>query len=349
MDGLSITFYGSDLNTSRESLVAARIIVRNYGKAGIKANDVSPSDPIGFQIKGGHIVEITGFSASTDHLRRLAKPTRSGNRILISPTVIIDPGNTLRFDVLVKKPRSSKISIASLGKIADLKSIKVTDTRDSASRESFIERTYAGGTAVQLARTISYFLLGLSLAAGALFIWSTIESAFEKSREKKRRIISHKLVAENSHRNKTTDALSASIYFIFGIEGLNFVISKMKSLNISSQIGKIESTKINDILGSKEYYPDFSGFNELLDSYVTSPSTIERIERQLNLVDKDQVNVQQAYVASLEAMASLAGAADEKGKLGSSRNLVDRYLSRKIELNVAEHATLARTVIESVI
>lgn len=347
MDGLLITFNGSDLNTSRESLVAARIIIRNKGRTGIKANDVSPSDPIGFKIDGGHIVEITGFSANTDHLRRLAKPFRTTNRIVISPTVIIDPGNTLRFDILVRKPRSSKISVLSLGKVADLKSIEVIDARDSAGRESFVERTYSGNFATQIARIISYFFLGLSLVAGFLFVTNTVETAFKKSREKKRRIISHRFIAESSSRNKITDALAASIYYVFGIEGLRFVISKIKSLNVSSQIGKIESTNIKDIIGPKEYQPDFNGFNEFLDSFMTSPSTIERIERHLNLVDNDRVNVQQAYLASLEAMASLVGAADQKGKLGSNHDLVDRRISRRLELSLAESAALTRTAMVS--
>lgn len=324
MQGLSIRLNGSELDASRESLVATRVTIRNYGKTGIKSNDISQSDPLGFQIRGGSIVEITGFQASTSHLRKLAKPSRHYNSITINSGVIIDPGDSLVFDILVRKPRGSSIDIFSLGKISNLKNIKVSDYRQTGKNENFLEKAFSGQVSIQIARIIAYFIMALSFIAGSIYIFTTIDSKIDNSRTKKRKSVSEKFISESRHRNKISDSLAAALYYVFGIEGVKIVLSNIRSLSTSSQIGKIGDSKIKDPMRLNEYDPDFVGFSSFLDSFMTNPRSIERVEKQLNLVDPERKNVQQAYVASLEAIALLAEAVDEKGKLRSSRTLSNR-------------------------
>lgn len=103
MRGLSVSLYGSDINASKESLIASRVAIRNKGKDGIKPNDVASSDPLGFFITGGELIQITKFSASTEHLRKFAQPKRLNNKVTVNTDLIMDSGDRIVFDLLIKK------------------------------------------------------------------------------------------------------------------------------------------------------------------------------------------------------------------------------------------------------
>ncbi|WP_227339615.1 hypothetical protein [Sphingopyxis sp. P8] len=313
MDGLTVTLNGESLNSAKETLVATKVIFRNYGKSGIGPNDVSISDPIGFQIKGGRIVRITGFSASTNHLLKFSNPKLKNNQITISNDIIIDSDNTLTFDVLVKKPSKSVIYILPTGKISNLDRIKIIDSRSTGLTESFVERSFFGNFGIQSARTVVYSLLGLSLAAGTIQITSFISSLWRKRKRKNREAIALQFLARNTDKNKISNALAASIYHTLGRKGVKFFLNDKKDYEIIDNQKSINSRDFSILSGTSNEEPSFFDVSSYIGEGYISKYSVHNLEVTFGLSNRPSKTVQASYISSLEKMLSIAQELDPTG------------------------------------
>ena len=239
MRGLSIILNGSDINASNEALIASRVIIRNAGKISVKPNDVSIEDPIGFQIIGGEIVELTGFLGSSTHLQKLAKPKIVGKSIIISSSIIIYSKDYMQFDLLIKKDRNNKINYKSLGKIANSPSIKVIDQRDQSQRQNFFELAFLGSPIIQISRIIAYFFVGLFIFAGLVFLYEKIQSYLETKRKISQKIVVNNFLSKSENRNRVADAVAAALYFCLSKNRFQLLVEERTKLKISISIGKI--------------------------------------------------------------------------------------------------------------
>jgi hypothetical protein len=265
-------------------------------------------------VKDGELLQITQFTATTAHLRKYANPTRLGNRVLLSTDIIIDSGDSLQFDLLIKKQRNKNIEYFPLGKIANIKNITVLDSRNSDLKRNFFEETFYGNIFVQLLRIIAYFILGFIIISAILFIFEYVKSFFERRKIKKINYIINLFLNSNSNRNKITDSIAAAIYKIRGIEFLENLLSDIKKINVSSSVGKISSSRI-DIIG-EIIYPNYESILNFLEkrNYIIY-GWLSKLEEKYNLVNRDRTGVQLSYITSLESMIDIAKANDPLSKL----------------------------------
>ena len=326
MSGLTILLNNNELNSTLESVVASRVVIRNKGGASVKPNDISSEDPIGFQVIGGQILEIAAFHASSQHLRRLANPKRIGNSITVGPNIIIDKSDSMTFDLIIKKPRQSTIQYRSLGKIADSGSIKIVDIRTSGSSENFIEKTFFGNYRVQIARLIAYFLGGIFIVAGFAFLFEKISEINENRKLKRRKEIVDRFLSSSENRNKISDTICSAIYLSLGGLFINKKFKELNLMNVSSGLGKIKNEMTDKERWGIEF--DLDSISRELDRHRFSPEYwIENIENSLNLVNEERTDIQQAYIISVGAFLNLLSALDPKNKL----NPVHRFPTIDIE------------------
>lgn len=111
LEGLKVEFNGQDLTAAHQSLVAARLQIMNTGNVSITPANTTPADPLGFKVDGGEVIRLSGFEASSEHLRRYAKPKLVNNRVVISSSVIMDPGDYVRFDILGTAPHRRQFGV----------------------------------------------------------------------------------------------------------------------------------------------------------------------------------------------------------------------------------------------
>ncbi len=343
MKGLTVSLNGQDLNASKEALVASRVAISNTGKIGIKSSDMSAADPLGFVVKGGELLQITQFTATTSHLRKYANPTRLGNRVLLSTDIIIDNGDSLQFDLLIKKKRNKNIEYFPLGKIANIKNISILDSRKNDLQRSFFEETFFGNIFVQFSRTFVYFILGLIFISGSIFTYESLKTFIEKRNTKKIDHIISLFLNNSSNRNKIADSVAAAIYKIRGIEYLEQSLSDIKKINISSSIGKISSSRI-DIIG-EIVHPNYESILTFLQKnpYRTD-RWLSRLEEKLNLINRDRTEVQLAYVTSLESMIDIAKTLDPLSKLKKEKSKYFPFdpLEYKYIAAIADEAIIAK-------
>lgn len=340
MRGLSIVLNGSDINASNESLIASRVIIRNAGKISVKPNDVSIEDPIGFEIIGGEIIELTGFRGSNTHLQKLTKPKITQNRVTISNNIIIDSKDYMQFDFLIKKGRGKKIIYRSIGKIANSPSIIVIDQRDQSQKQNFLELAFLGSPLVQISRIIAYFFVGIFILAGIVFVFEKIQNYFELNRKKSQKIIISNFLSNSENRNRVADAVAAAMYYCLSKNRFKFLVEEKTKLKISSSIGKITNNSISFHTEREPIEPTFDSIVKFLDekSYAAE-LWHKQIERKFNLINFEGTEIQQAYATSLESMLALANAVDPKGKLSTKAR--EYYTSDEVDKLEIQAATKA--------
>lgn len=328
MQGLSIILYGKDLNASEESLVASRVIIKNTGKSGIRSNDVSSADPLGFFISGGQLLQIAQFVGSTPHLQKYAKPIRYRNSVLLNTEIIIDHGDSLQFDLLIKKPRKSTIFYYPLGKISNVKKINVLDFRKVGIQRGFIEESFYGSFAIQILRLFVYFIAAILIISGFTFTYETI-SKFLKKREigRRKKIVDSFFEAKFGIEITTTDVVAAVIYMNLGAHFLAWHLDnlkKMLSLDEIKNTNRYFSERFDE-----EISPTFDSVNSYLSSrYIKSfPYYLNRVENFFELVSIDKKTVQKKYVGSLESLNHFQHIRDPKGKLSPKINNLEEFFN----------------------
>lgn len=212
--GLSVTFNSQDLTQARQDVIAARVRLQNTGDLSINAKNTTPVDPLGFQVRGGRVVKLTGITATSNHLRTLAVPRRAGASFFLPPGLIIDPGDYIQFDMLILKPVDGRIDFIGRGKVEGLKAI--TTTSSSASPiPSVFSTAWSGSLIVHLLRIVTYPFVALALIA-VVVVTSVMTSNWNdrrkrQVRDKYARIAKPSLEAEDPKLGKLVPLLYASI------------------------------------------------------------------------------------------------------------------------------------------
>ena len=156
------------------------INVVNSGEEDILPIHYDPEDGWGMQFSEGEVIEARLIDSSSDYLRSKIVPNLVDQNTVAFPKVIFETGSSFTVEALLLHPKDSSPSVSSVGKIAGIEEITVTE-RPLAQREtSFWSGLFPGNALTQAVRTIIY-LPGTILAI-ALIILALIGifSAFGK-------------------------------------------------------------------------------------------------------------------------------------------------------------------------
>ncbi|NIJ29724.1 hypothetical protein FHT00_001671 [Sphingomonas insulae] len=224
--GLSVQLNSQDLTQSKRDLVAVRLRLRNDGEIGINSRNTTPQDPLGFTVRGGEVVRLYERGATSEHLRKLGIPVRSGEAFRLPPGLIIDPADYLQFDLLIVRPVNGQLSFQSLGKVEGLREIGVGRTDMTKPSPSAASVAWSGGLLPQLLRTITYpfiaiAILGASIASG---FWVSTVANKRKKRLRKAYARDASLIWEEA--DAKTRKLVTALYTAIGQRGLNTLTDK---------------------------------------------------------------------------------------------------------------------------
>lgn len=187
IQGLNVTYEGTDLLETDQQLVAIRVVLQNVGGVSITPSDISQSDPLGFAIKNGEIIRLTRISGSSDHLRRLSKPKVVGRELILENNIILDEGDEVAFDLLILAESDAKIQIIPKGKVAGVEEIQFVN-RSEPEPEPTWKTAFSGTVWVQLVRILSYTLIFILVIAFIAGVFSAIDSAKRSVEKRKRRL-----------------------------------------------------------------------------------------------------------------------------------------------------------------
>ncbi|WP_375188746.1 hypothetical protein [Sphingobium yanoikuyae] len=261
LPGLRIFLDNKNLLDSDKNIIISQVRITNNGDVSVTPSNTTKTDPIGFQIHGGDILKVSGFTTNSSHLKRFAKPSLNNNRIYIDHDAIIDPGDFIQIDLLIINPNESDISYANLGKISGLSEITVSQFGENES-VSFIDQVYSGTILVQIARILSYSALSFIFVIISVSAIEQGKKYVYKSRRSKRFNVAHALRSHNSTMDTELRDFIADLYSIVGIESFieltNNLDRSPKLINANKKdkenLKFIDETKFEDGYKPHEMY-----------------------------------------------------------------------------------------------
>lgn len=241
---LEIFYAGQNLRAEKKTLRLITIRIINTGQTNISKVDYDESDPLGFSIGNGKILEIPKFFGSNEYLKRNIKPILSADSIVRLEPVILDAGEFIEAQALVLTPEGTIPSISPLGKIAGIKQIQVLAANQTKDQSSVWSRiTSADSMWIQIARAPIYGLFALVLTACLAFalviILIPLESVSD-ARKKHTREIRIKKLAQGRPL-MITDQYVLEKYKISGDNGLGRLHKLIeRTVQRNNLISKIE-------------------------------------------------------------------------------------------------------------
>jgi hypothetical protein len=124
---LDVIYDGQSLKATNKELRVLQITLANRGRADITKDAFDSSDPLGFEIPRGAILEPPLITGSTKYLSKhvsISEP--NSGTVLISP-IIFEAGEWIHLKLLVAVNAGDSATIQPIGKIAGVKSITVND------------------------------------------------------------------------------------------------------------------------------------------------------------------------------------------------------------------------------
>ena len=168
---LNVVFRGHDVQEQNLNLRIMTINVVNSGEEDILPIHYDPEDGWGMQFSEGEVIEVRLVDSNSEYLRSKIVPNLVGLDTVIFPKVIFETGSSFTIEALLLHPKGSSPSVFSVGKIAGIDEIAVTE-RPLAQREvSFWAGLFPGNALTQAVRTIIYLpgsLLAIALVILAL-------------------------------------------------------------------------------------------------------------------------------------------------------------------------------------
>jgi hypothetical protein len=192
---LAILYGGNNIKENGQSLRVITIRVINDGQQDILKGHYDESDPLGFTVLDGTIIETPELLyASNDYLERNiriiseiepGKTTLNSSAKVSFSNLIIEQGEFFVLKVLVLHGEQQSPDIKPGGKIAGVKTIQVVRSYKEAATESFWKRTFYGGALTQILRTAAYGILFLILGVVTLNIAVKYSDWADKMKRKK--------------------------------------------------------------------------------------------------------------------------------------------------------------------
>lgn len=307
LSNLNVVFNGTDLTASKRSLVSAKIRITNVGDRSLTPSDVSSSDPLGFTVEGGQILRLTRSRASSDHLRRLAKPSLRGNSVILNAGLIFDSGDYVESDLLIVKPNGSKLTYRPMGKVSRQESIPFLDRRLADAEEGFLKKAFGGKWYVQISRGIFYAVVLFIVIACIAFIVAQIQKYLLSRRRKAIVSVSQEAYEHLSYHNPIALAYSIGL---FGAVGYKPTVAQFNIMRREYTVSD-SLTLFTDQAdtGDEMVHAKPSEIREYLSRpYSATPHSATQLAREFGLLDYKSVSSE--LISTLEDLLSFLESKD---------------------------------------
>jgi hypothetical protein len=187
---LAVLFEGRDIQQDNSNLKILTVRLANQGQVNILETYFDSRTPWGLQIDGGRIIEARVTSSNSPYLGENLQPKISDANHVNFQKVIFDKGKSVTLELLVLHNKNIEPRVTAFGKVAGMDDIPVTNSFRDQEQQGFLKIAFEGPIAVQIARVISYFIVGLlaAIATGlAIAGCAGIVSNFKK--KSRRRLV----------------------------------------------------------------------------------------------------------------------------------------------------------------
>jgi hypothetical protein len=162
---LSIVFQGQDIQKENANLRILGVRIVNEGEANILESHFDSKIPWGLHIEGGQLIEARVTGSNSEYLTDNLYPKIADKNNVTFDKVIFDKGKYIALELLVLHNKNAEPKVRAIGKIAGMDSIPIRYSFRDQDQEGFKSKVFKGPIAVQIARTIAYFVIGFFSAA----------------------------------------------------------------------------------------------------------------------------------------------------------------------------------------
>lgn len=300
---LDITYGGSSLKTTNQSLRIINLRVRNTGNESVLKSFYDNNDPLGVLVTKGRIIEKPELvGATSDYIKRnLVVKFDSTGRLSFSD-IILEPNDFYTLKLLILYPSGQNPEVRPTGKVAGVKNIPVVSLAQGTKTEkSFWEITFGGSIYSQLLRALAYTFVVIGLIV--LIVVSSESISEYREKQKRIRIVNDFKSEKSYDYNRMDDA----IFTRFKNDGTE---SLLRYHNLSKDENRLNQKYNNWINKLKRNVEDEIKENEISSKELLLNETFfsrrsewtiinEMINDGLAIKDKDKLVVNQPMKRSL--------------------------------------------------
>jgi len=168
---LEIFYAGQNLRADNKTLRLISLRIINSGQTDISKGDYDDSEPLGFSVQGGKILELPKFVGSTEYLSRHIKPFLTPNNAVTLDPLILEAGEFIEAQALVLTAEGATPSIEPLGKIVGVKHIQILAPYQTKDQRTLWKRiTGADSIWIQIARAPVYAAFAILLLMASVLV-----------------------------------------------------------------------------------------------------------------------------------------------------------------------------------
>lgn len=164
IENLNVVYNNESLSKSKNDLTIISFKITNSGNAAIIPSHYDDDFPLGFKVSGGVLaVDPIITEYSNDYLKEKLTITRNKSNNPIFPNAILEPNDYFKLKVILLHKIGSTPHIMPIGKIVNVKSIRITNYKDNNVEQSKWNHIFSGSGAIQVSRLIAYGFVFLAL------------------------------------------------------------------------------------------------------------------------------------------------------------------------------------------
>jgi hypothetical protein len=234
------------------------------------------------------------------------------NRVIFDK-VIFDKGKYITLELLVLHNKSIEPQVRVVGKIAGMDEIAVTDSFKGQEHQGLLSSVFKGPFAVQIARTIAYFFIGLLAIISVGLAIAGIVGAISSFKKRSRRRLVRYLAKADSTETEAQRQVLLEIFIENGVPGLKRVRAILKDERSLKRVIRIWNDHARLRTATPDQPPEEAMEVMAMDQHRVYDSTIAPLIREgLVRMDGDSVQVAPNVIELLSALiAQLSEGADD--------------------------------------
>ncbi|MGO9242577.1 MAG: hypothetical protein ACLQBJ_17375 [Bryobacteraceae bacterium] len=249
---LAVLFRGQDIQQENLNLKILTVRIANDGEVNILEGYFDSRIPWGLQIDRGRLVTARITGSNSRYLLDNLRPRLADDSHVSFEKFIFDKGKYFTLELLVLHNKNIEPQVRVTGKIAGLDEVAVTSSFKGQEHQGLLGSVFRGTIAVQIARTIAYFVIGLiAIITVGFLIAGTAEAVSSIKKRSRRRLVRYLAKADKPETEAQRQAL-LEIFIEKGVPGLrqaNAILRNERSLKRAVRI-------MNDHARLKAVTPD---------------------------------------------------------------------------------------------
>jgi len=217
---LAVLFRGQDIQQENLNLKILAVRLANDGEVNILENHFDSRIPWGLQIERGRLVAVRIMGSNSRYLLDSLHPRLADSSHVILDKVIFDKGKYISLELLVLHNKNIEPQVRAVGKIAGMDEISVSNSFKERDQQGLLSSVFKGPLAVQIARTIAYFVVGFFASAVVGISIAAIVGVISKLKKRSRRRLVRYLVKADSPEKEVQRQAVLEIFVEQGVPGL---------------------------------------------------------------------------------------------------------------------------------